>query len=141
MSRNLKIAALVLLIVLIGGGAFGFYLFNKKQADLSSAAPDFVLNSDELQKAFETDEQGATARYTGKIIETAGEVISIIGSENGTLTVTLQTQSDLSKVICTFMSGKDSAEFELGKQATIRGECSGFLMDVLLNNCVSVTAK
>lgn len=141
MSRNLKIAALVLLVVIIGGGAFGFYLFSKKQADLSNVKPDFVISATELQKEFEENESMATEKFTGKIVETSGEVISIIGSENGSLTVTLQTGSDLSKVICTFIAGSVPADFELGKESTVRGECSGFLMDVLLNNCVIVHAK
>jgi hypothetical protein len=52
--------------------------------------------------------------------------------------VTLKTGNELSSILGTFHDISDTAVFKTGNQIIIRGVCSGFLMDVLLNNCVVV---
>ena len=47
----------------------------------------------------------------------------------------------MSSVICTFPKLTDPSKFKTGEEITLRGECSGFLMDVLLNNCSIVVKK
>jgi hypothetical protein len=138
MKPYLKITIIVIVLIGLAGAGTGFYLFNKKHQDLLKTRPDFIVTSIDLQKEFETDESVATARYENKIIEVCGIVGSVKSGEEGILSVSLNTGSDFSAVICTFPSTTDPGTFTKGSQVAIRGECSGFLMDVLLNNCVIV---
>src|SRR5664280_2566857 len=44
-------------------------------------------------------------------------------------------------VNCVFPATGDLSKFRPGDEITLRGECSGFLMDVLLKNCAVITKR
>jgi hypothetical protein len=113
-------------------------MYNKKHTDTAKAKPDFVVTATVLQKEFEDNETAASAKYINKIVEVTGTVVSVKPAENNSVSITLSTGSDMSSVICTFISLADPSGIKAGDQATVRGECSGFLMDVLLNNCALI---
>ncbi len=136
MKKNLKIVLILIAILALAGAAAGFYLYNLKPKDLGKVKPDFVVTSSELQSAFEENETAAVIKYVNKIIEVTGEIGSIEPGENNSVNISLKTNSSFSSVICTFPSGVDSGKVKEGSQISIRGECSGYLMDVLLNKCV-----
>jgi hypothetical protein len=138
MKKNLKIALIVISIMVLGGAVVGFYLYNLKPKDLGKVKPDFVLTSSDLLKSFEENEAAAGARYINKIIEVSGEISSVERGENNSMNIALKTNSSSSSIICTFPSLADAGKYKEGSQITIRGECSGYLMDILLNNCVAV---
>ena len=138
MKLYVKIALAVVFLIAVAGIGVALYYYNLKPQDLQKAKPDFVVSATELQKEFETDETGSSAKYIDKIVEVTGKVIKIESGEKGSWNITLDTGSDFSKIICTFPSVDDPGMFENGMNITIRGECSGFLMDVLLNNSAVV---
>jgi hypothetical protein len=135
MKTSVKILLGVVLFIGLVGIGVGIYLFRMPHKDLGKAKPDFVITAVDLQKAFEENESAATAKYVNKIIEVSGTIESVKPGEGNSLNVTLKTGSDLSSVICTFVSSSNPTKLTAGNHVTIRGECSGFLMDVLLNNC------
>jgi len=140
-SKHFRIFAIIILVAIVTGVSWGFYQFMRKPADLKNVKAEYVLNSGELYSAFEKDEAAATAKYSGHIIEITGNVAQVeYGSIDSTLNITLRPDDEFSGVICTF-SGKDDKNIiknAIGEQITVRGECSGMLLDVLLNNCVLV---
>ena len=135
MNTYIKIALGVVLFIAIAGIGAGLYLFNLKPKDLSKAKPDFVISATDLQKAFEDSESAATAKYVGKVIEVSGEISSIKPGENNSLSISIKTGSEMSSVICTFPSANKPVNLTAGTPVTVNGVCSGYLMDVLLNNC------
>ncbi len=138
MKTYIKIALFVVFFLALAGIGFGLYLFNLQHKDLMKVSPDFVLTAADLQKAFENNEADAGAKYVNRIIEVTGSVGSVKRGEDNIISITLETRSDISSVICTFAAESDTSKLVPGMQVTIRGECSGFLMDVLLNNCVLI---
>jgi hypothetical protein len=140
MKTPVKIALAVVFIVAVGGILAALYLYNLKAKDLKKVKPDFVVTSTDFQKAFEENEKNASVKYINKVIEVKGEIIAIEGTDKKTWNVTLQTASDMSKVICTFPKVANPEVFALGKEVTIRGVCSGVLSDILLNNCALIEA-
>jgi hypothetical protein len=135
MKTYVKILLGVVLFIALAGIWTALHLFNLQHKDLGKAKPDFVITAIDLQKAFEDNESAATAKYVNKVIEVHGTIESVKPGEGNILNVTLKTGSDLSSVICTFAKDADPSKLNSGNQITIRGECSGFLMDVLLNGC------
>lgn len=135
MKTTYKIGLIVGLIMIIAGAVTGFFLYNKQHKDLGKATPDFVITATDLLKEFENDESAASAKYINKIIEVSGTIESLNTGEDNTLSIILKTDSDFSTVICTFLQAQDREEFKPGDEITVKGECSGFLTDVLLNNC------
>jgi hypothetical protein len=139
MKPIVKIALFVVFFIALGGILAALIMFNKKHIDTSKARPDYVLTATAIQKEFEDNEISASGRYINKIIEVSGAITSVT-SDSSHLNVSLKTGNDMSAVICTFPSSVETAKLKTGDEVTLRGECSGFLMDVLMKNC-SIVAK
>lgn len=132
----IKIALFIVFFLALGGILAGLWMFNRQHKDLLNVRPDYKITATDLQKAFEDSEAAANEKYMNRVLEVSGVIESVKSGQDNILSVVLKTGSDLSSVICTFPSGTDHTLFITGNQITLRGECSGFLMDVLLNNCV-----
>ena len=141
MKTYIKVALFFVTFIAIAAILAALYFYNLKSTDMAKARPDFILTASALQKAFENDETKASLSYINKIVEVTGKIFSVKPGEKGAVNVSLATESDLSSVICTFPAINDPSVFKAGDQITVRGECSGFLMDVLLNNCAIVHQK
>jgi hypothetical protein len=134
-----KIILFVILLTGLAGIIAGIRFYNLRNKNLLKEKPDFTITAEELRKEFESDEIASTSKFVNKIVEVTGVVSSIDKGENNALNVTLTTGSSLSSIICTFSGNTDTSGLKAGQAVTLRGECSGFLMDVLLNNCVLIS--
>ena len=131
MKKTLKI---VLFVIVIGAcvGAFVAYKMWNKPFDDVTEMEGMKVNADVLYKAFETNEQTANTTYVGKVVEVSGTVGDI------------ETSDTIARVMLTFpdaMMGAvrvtldtrhlaDAKAVKTGDQATFKGFCNGFLMDV-----------
>jgi hypothetical protein len=141
MKTYIKIALFVVSFIALSAILAALYMFNLKHTDMAKASPDFVITASFLQKAFEDDETTASKKYINKILEVTGKIASVKPGGNNVVSISLVTGNDLSSVICTFPAVTDLSKFIVGNEITLRGECSGFLMDVLLNNCAVIKKK
>jgi hypothetical protein len=141
MKPYIKISLAVVSFIALSGILAALYLYNLKHTDMSKAKPDFVITASDLQKAFEDNEKAASTRYINKILEVKGIIASSKPAGNNVLNISLVTGSEISSVICTFPAITDPSKFRSGDEIILRGECSGFLMDVLLNNCAVIENK
>jgi len=133
--RNLLIIAVILGTI---GAIIGINMYNRKDHDLSKVKADYVLQVSEIVNEFEQDENSASVKYIDKVLEVTGPVSAIELISNSTMNITLTVENQMSGVICSFQGISNPASFDIkeGDIITIRGTCSGMLMDVLLNNCV-----
>jgi hypothetical protein len=132
-----KIPILLFALALIGGG-IGFWMYNKPHQDLADSAADAQLSASELFASFEQDEAAANQQYLDKLIEVTGQVAEITPTDDGGAVVMLRGEADMFGVSCSFLP-EESAAFqalEVGQTTTIRGLCSGYLMDVSLSRCI-----
>ena len=141
MKTYVKVALFFVTFIALAAILAALYFYNLKATDMSKAKPDFIVTASALQKAFEDDETKASVTYINKILEVTGKIASVKPAENNVVSISLVTESDLSSVICTFPAVSDPSIFRVGDEITLRGECSGFLMDVLLNNCALIVQK
>ena len=125
----------------LAGILTGIYLFRMEHKDLKKVKPDFTITAADLQKAFESDEAAANSRYVRKILDVSGIIESVRQVEDKSTNVALKTGSDFGAVICTFQPDSDVSGLSEGNSIVIRGECSGYLTDVLLNNCTLIEKK
>ena len=138
MKPYVKIALFIVLFIAVSAILAALYMYNLKHTDMTKAKPDFVISASQLLKEFEDDETAASTRYINKILEVTGTIASVKPADNNFLNISLVTGSNLSSVICTFPAITDPSKYKLGDKITLRGECSGFLLDVLLNNCAII---
>lgn len=124
--------------LVIAGLIWGIWMYNRPVKDLNSHNADFITTASDLQKEFTVDETYAGNKYTGKTIELTGKVTSINMEADKVVSILLETSDESSSVICTFRKSFDPKDMDTMKPVRVKGELSGFLMDVLLNNCVLV---
>ena len=138
MKTYVKIALFFVTFIALSAILAALYYYSLRKTDMAKAKPDFVITASALEKAFEDDETAASTMYINKIIEVTGQIAAVKSAENNVLSISLVTGNAHSSVICTFPAIKDPSKYRSGDEITLRGECSGFLMDVLLNNCAVI---
>ena len=131
---------IIIAVFLVGLASFGIgmYFWNKPVASLDRSSPDVSVPASKLMDDFETDEDSANDIYLGKVVEVSGVLKEVKGGDNGTQVV-LETESMLGGVTCSFAKGEVTPEDlagSIGKSIRIKGECTGYLMDVILERCV-----
>lgn len=134
-----KILLIVLGFALVGAGV-GYYLWNKPHRDLNHEKADVTFDAAALFNAFKTDEAAANAKYLDKVIAVSGKVKEAL-NDAGTVKISLDSGNPNGFVVRCELSATaphPRTEFSPGETVTLKGTCSGFNFDVLLNNCVEV---
>ena len=133
-----------IILALIGlgfiGAGIGYYLYNKPMADLNDVTAAYQLTATELYEAFEANEAAAQTQYLGKILDVTGVISEVEMTEEGGVNLSLEGGGLLGGVRCRLeqTDNDQEAQLEAGNQVTIRGECTGKLMDVELSRCVLI---
>ena len=128
---------IVTVILILGAAIFGYLQWNKPHQDIAAAKSDVTISAEELLAAYQTNEDSANAKYTGKIIEVTGKVKETSQVESNTV-ITLDLGDEMSGVTCKLddLSTPKRTSFSPGEQVTFKCTCSGMLMDVVLERCV-----
>jgi len=123
------------LSIAVIGILYGAREYNRKLPDTHRLNAAFHFNADELLRQFQADETNATKQYAGKVISVEGFIDSV---QTPTGTVFLNGGNSLSSVMCQFDQKNLDEVLELRneKLITIKGVCSGYLMDVVMVRCV-----
>jgi hypothetical protein len=98
------------------------------------------VNADVLYKAFETNEQTANTTYVGKVVEVSGTVGDIETSDTIARVMITFPDAMMGAVRVTLDSRHlaDAKAVKTGDQATFKGFCNGFLMDVEIKDGVLI---
>lgn len=132
-----KILVAVLLFASVAAG-YGFYLYHKKPADVRTLPADYELAAADLMADFNKDESAANKKYLDKVIAVKGTIAEIkLEPATGQATVTLDTGDPMAAITCSFYTDEAAAlkKISKGTTITIKGKCTGKLMDVVLNKC------
>ena len=116
------------------------WLWVFKQADdsVKNQKAAFDVEASNIITEFENDENLANQNYLGKVIIVSGILESVKESEND-YSLYLKNSDDMSGVLCSFnKSAIDTTKLEVGQKVRIKGICTGYLIDVVLNKCVLV---
>ncbi len=113
------------------GGVYAYYLFNKPVAGLAKARTDYEISAVDILEYFENDEEQANIKYLDKVLEVTGKVEKIEKKEN-IYNIYLLTDNMMSSVICELDEKVQTISIIEGDQVTIKGLCTGYLMDVVL---------
>lgn len=129
----------IILTVFLAGIAvalvIGLWLYNKPQKNMERTRADYQISSSELLSQFESNTAEATEMYQNKVLEVSGVVQSITKIESN-INVLLDAGGFFG-VNCS-LPLSDETELEDGKLVTIKGECKGYLDDVILTNCILI---
>lgn len=120
---------LILLTLGIIGLLIGVQMYFKAPEHIGNLKTDYQIDASSLLSAFEDDEISANTKYLDKVIEVNGAVEKK-EIKDGKLTAYLETGNPLSNVIFQF-ENQDEKIIE-GEQITLKGICTGYLMDVVM---------
>lgn len=126
-----------MMVILFAIAGYGFYLYKKKPADVRKLDAAYVLTAENIVREYNADETVANGKYLDKVIAVKGNVQDIKTDPSGQFTVFLDSGDPMASVTCSFYEdeAKAAAEFRKGEVVTIKGKCTGKLMDVVLNKC------
>src|SRR5258705_3243933 len=125
------------LSIVVIGIICGVKEYNRRLADTHQLNAAFHSKADDFLRQFEAEESMATKQYAGKVISVQGLVGSVqITDTSGT--VFLNEGTSMSSVMCQFdkKNFQEILELQKGESITIKGICSGYLMDVVMVRCV-----
>lgn len=133
-----KILLILLPVVLIGLAA-AYFIYNKPHKDIQGSDADLQMTATELYQDFDTDEAAANTSYLDKLIAVTGQIKEVTNDDEGT-SVHLETEGGMFGVICQLdpLSEHKRTDFAVGETVTLKGICTGMLMDVVLVRCVEV---
>lgn len=137
MKKYWKIILLAVVVIGIIVVYFGMKEYNRGAADVSDAKTDVVIKAEDLTKAFGEDETKANGLYLDKAIAVSGVVKGIEKDEKGAYTIILSGDSELSSVTCQMdeRHNEEAKDVQEGSTITVKGYCTGVLMDVVLIRC------
>jgi len=138
MKKSVKNILFGVFFLAAAGFLAGIYLYMKPQKNLRFVKPDYVITAVDLQKEFEANDSIASAKYINKTLEVTGMILVFKVEEEKVRSIMIRTGNDISTVLCDLREGVDPEEVNTERPITIRGELSGFLMDILLNNCIII---
>lgn len=132
---NKKTIFISIAVIILLAAGYAYMTYNKPHQSVDDA--DFSMEASQLISEFEQDEAKANEKYLDKVIEVKGPVKDVIKDENS-VTLLLGDDTSMSSVSCALSKGafEEALDIKTGNIITVKGICSGMLLDVALTNCV-----
>jgi len=134
-KKEIILTLLTILIATVFGYAWNEY--HRQPADTKYMAEQEKIEAMALVKEFTTDETTANRLYNDKVVSVKGTVLKI--ENNGDVRdIVLGNETSPQGVICEFQAKhkKEADKIRPGQQITVKGVCTGMLLDVVLVRCV-----
>jgi hypothetical protein len=140
MKFSLKNIAIIVVTMLSAAGVYFVKEYHRKPADVTSMEPVANINADSIVVQFEKDESKANKQYLGKAVQVVGAIAEIINQQDTLVNVLIGDKNSLHKVSCVLDQRHTQTikKYFAGEPITIKGICTGFLLDVELNRCTIV---
>lgn len=111
------------------------YTLRESESSVASEPAVASIGASELLILYETNEDSANQLYLGKVIAVTG-IVDSYSEDSLSVSVYLKNPEDFSGVTCVFDKSLIDASFiQAGSETSIKGICSGYLFDVILNKC------
>jgi len=121
------------IIIALIAGYIGYSQYNKTKDATEDLKVDVTLSAADLVSNYAMDEAQADKDYLGKVLQVEGEILEI---ETGEFTVVTLKGDDIANVRAQLTPETNIDEYKDLKKITIKGKCSGVLLDVTLNDCI-----
>ncbi|MBS1521041.1 MAG: hypothetical protein JST50_08600 [Bacteroidetes bacterium] len=128
----------LVIVVVLGVVNIWYYVFQYSKTHHRDVANEvaMLVTSTQLVKDFQSNEKVANAKYLNKAIEVKGELLQEEKDQSGNITLTLKSGDPFSNIFCTLKPGLPLPV--KGSIVVVKGVCTGFLSDVVLNNAIVV---
>ncbi len=134
---NKRILIILITLAVVAGAIYGYREWNRGLEQANEVKAEVALTAEELFKAYTSDEAGANQKFTDKVVQVSGTVREVTGGNGSPVNVLLETGDPLGAVVCEFAADM-TIELKSGAMATVKGFCTGYNLDVLLQRCAIV---
>jgi hypothetical protein len=137
MNNRIKKYLLIIAIIALASALFVLrYTFRKSETSVTGKQTQIEVIVSEIIQTFESNEKLGDSLYLDKIIIVSGKVESVSEDSTG-VTIYLREDDAVSGVLCSFSKDVINVlSVAKGERLKIKGICTGFLMDVVMNKCV-----
>ena len=125
-------------LCLVIGAAWVYHLYQKPHQSAGDVTAAFTIDADSLVRSYQQDEQGSNKKYLGKVIEVTGTIAEIQHTAQSEIWILSAPSANGGGVNCQLFPGAKTPDHHLqpGDKVSLKGRCTGFLMDVNLADCV-----
>lgn len=121
----------------VGYGLYEYFRTNARTADLDA---NVKISAIDLYNAFTDNETLADSLYLMQVIQVTGKVADIKEDTSGII-ILLDGGNGMFGISCSLQkTDEEVKKVEKDSEITIKGICTGMLMDVVLTRCVIVPA-
>lgn len=134
-----KVILPLLIIALVAAGAVYYYVFVYSVQNHRNINDEQAISiiADSLAQQFTNDEAVANTIYLNKVIDVKGVVIDTASNQLGIPTLTIGNVNNMSNVFIT-LSERTKLPIKLNDTLRVKGICSGFLSDVVINDATII---
>ena len=129
---------LFLLILVVAGWAY--YQYQRPHQSAAGETANVTILADSLFQQYSNDEKGCDGKYLGKVVEVSGKLSEVQHSGQSEIWILATGTKNGGGVNCQLFPGEKIPEPhpKPGDNVTVKGRCTGFLMDVNLSDCIVV---
>ena len=131
----------IVLLALIAVGIYAWSEYQRTPPGADGLVAKESVSAVDLLKAFQADETAATAKYVGtteQAVQVSGSIRSMEPVDAGKVNVVLETGEALAGVVCEFAEADVPKDWRSGATVSVKGICTGMLLDVVLVRCAAV---
>jgi len=129
-----KILLGLLILVALAAGT-GFYLYNKPAEKTVTADAAVTVDAPVIFSEYEANEAEANTKYLNKVVEVKGKIAGISEKNEQGVTIALDANNEMFGVSCQVSEAEGMDALKEGDMVTVKGLCTGILMDVVLVKC------
>ncbi|KPM31854.1 tRNA anti-like domain containing protein [Croceitalea dokdonensis DOKDO 023] len=133
----------IIFSIIIVSVVIGFVLFNSQASlndNIMANNKATVLPIDQMIQVFQNDALSAKEQYINQLVQVKGRVHDITYLNDRQTIILKGVEFQDSYIICD-MSQEDTnvdKSIQIGQEISLKGVCKGFLLDVILLNCVRI---
>jgi hypothetical protein len=129
----------ILLLLLIVAG-WAYYQFQRPHQSAAGETANVTIGADSLYGQYLSDEKGCDTKYLGKVVQVNGKLSEIQHSGQSEIWILSTGANNGGGVNCQLFPGEKVPEPhpKPGDIVTVKGRCTGFLMDVNLSDCIVI---
>ncbi|MBL7847661.1 MAG: hypothetical protein JNL40_09355 [Cyclobacteriaceae bacterium] len=128
MKKWIGIGLVVITAVLLAG-----YLYVNQPHRSVSSEEGMSISADSLFLAFQQDEMAANNRFLNAVLRVRGKIKSVEHNTEGKQVVVLETGDMMFGINCAL---EEAYPVKEGDEVVVKGICTGYLADVVINQAV-----
>jgi hypothetical protein len=136
MNKKVFFAAATFIALIIGYVVYANFL--KTAPAMSKLKAEYSVSAVDLYTEYDSNEETANQKYQNRVIEITGEIMLVIKDEGFNPIINLKTEG-FGVVKCTLetqMTTEELNKVRTNTSLTLRGECIGMLLDVLIEKAI-----